>query len=1113
MTDVKGIKRTLVKVPSLPSKIERNSFVKVKEYLLSIEVMEITDHLLIEACGDRAYERGKNYFRQGRVLHLHQEPVNEKQYVIRATNRGRGGRLYEQEIDIFRLDQELLLLEGECSCPVGYNCKHVVAACLAAVEERAKSSDSAGRGDFDQWLTGLTPPKGAGVASELEKSKEYLIYELMPEARGDWIEVGFAIARLKRDGLFGKGRHTSLPSFTNYIDDFVNSYTITPSYLRQEDREIVSLLRASGMNIRGGVFLKGAAGSLALKLMLETGRAFWGESREKPLSAVPPREISLCWKEEGRQFQLNIDTPEGLYLLPVEPPLFIDVHRQEVGELILPAGIDSEWLRHLASAPPLLRKEAKRTSRWLALNHPELPTPLPVEITDIGQSVPTPRLTLGQALATPLQTPMTLDFLYEGVAVDGERVERVVTVEQGNSLLRFQRDLEVETGSVERLRQEGLIDQPGSSMHFTLPGSESGHQADLAAWFQFAETGLKRLQEEGWLIEQDTPSQIRLSRAERIEAEVDRTEIDWFELRFDLEVEGRLLPLLPLVSELIGEYEPGSLPPSLYFPCGEGHYVEVLSERIEPILQTLIELYDNLGEGGELHLSRLDAPLLQEFGDLKIRGGAELKRLAAKLRNFDGIKPAKLPTTFKGELRSYQQQGLDWLQFLREYELAGILADDMGLGKTVQTLAHLAIEKRSGRMRHPSLIIAPTSLMGNWRREARLFTPKLRVVVLQGPDRHIHFDDLHAQDLILTTYPLLPRDREVLLQQTYHCLILDEAQQIKNPRSQAARLVREIEAKHRLCLTGTPMENHLGELWAQFDFLLPGFLGSREQFTRNYRNPIEQQGDQQRLQRLSRRIEPFMLRRVKEQVAKELPQKSELQRITPLEGRQAALYESIRLSMEKKVRDAITKRGVARSQITILDALLKLRQVCCDPRLLSLKKRQSQVPSAKLSMLLEMVPELLDEGRRILLFSQFTSMLGLIEQALKKVDIPYCKLTGQTRKREQAIDAFRNGEVNLFLISLKAGGVGLNLIEADTVIHYDPWWNPAVEAQATDRAHRIGQDKPVFVYKLLTEGTVEEKILALQEKKRKLADSVYGKGKKGGELLFDAETIEELLAG
>jgi superfamily II DNA or RNA helicase len=1071
---------------------------------VSNKTFAITTGFLKKACGHRAFERGDNYLRQGRVLRLQTQRVSEEHLVISATNRGSGGRLYEQHIDIYRFDQSLFL-EGDCSCPVGYNCKHVVAACLAAMRAETKSRGVEGRDDFGQWLSRLASSKVGQGPQALEKSVEYLIYGLRPEVNGDSVEVDFTIARVKRDGRFGKGRRVSLPSF--------HSYYATPGYLRREDEEIVSLLRASEMNIRGGVSLTGKAGSLALKLMLDTRRAFWGEQRENPLSSAPPRETGLVWREEGRQFQLSMDTAEGIYLVPVDPPLFIDMYRHDVGELILPAGIGSEWIRHLATAPPIPRSEAKGTSRWLALNHPELPTPLPIEITDIGQLAPRPRLTLGQAAVSPLETPLILDFLYQGVAVDGKLAERVLTVEQGDSLLRFQRDPEAEAASAERLRREGLVNQQNSPMHFSFPPSGAGRQADLAAWFQFAEMGLSRLREEGWLIEQDTPSRIRLSRSDRIEAELEQTEIDWFELRFDLEVEGRLLPLLPLVSGLIGEYAPGSLPPSLYFPCGDGHYVEVARERIEPILQTLIELYDNLGEADKLRLSRLDAPRLQALGDFEIRGGAALQRLAAKLSDFDGIKPAKLPTTFKGELRGYQQQGLDWLQFLREYELAGILADDMGLGKTVQTLAHLAIEKRAGRMRHPSLIIAPTSLMGNWRREARLFTPKLQALVLQGPDRHIHFDDLRAYDLIFTTYPLLPRDREVLLQQTYHYLILDEAQQIKNPRSQAAQLVREIEAKHRLCLTGTPMENHLGELWAQFDFLLPGFLGSREQFTRNYRTPIEQEGDQARLQRLSRRIEPFMLRRVKEQVAKELPQKSELQRVTPLEGRQAALYESIRLSMEKKVREAIAKRGLARSQITILDALLKLRQVCCDPRLLSLKGRQSQASSAKLSMLLEMVPELLDEGRRILLFSQFTSMLGLIEQALKKDNITYSKLTGQTRKRDEAIDAFRSGEVNLFLISLKAGGVGLNLTEADTVIHYDPWWNPAVEEQATDRAHRIGQDKPVFVYKLLTEGTVEEKILALQEKKRKLADSVYGKGKKGSELLFDAETIETLLAG
>jgi SNF2 family DNA or RNA helicase len=366
----------------------------------------------------------------------------------------------------------------------------------------------------------------------------------------------------------------------------------------------------------------------------------------------------------------------------------------------------------------------------------------------------------------------------------------------------------------------------------------------------------------------------------------------------------------------------------------------------------------------------------------------------------------------------------------------------------------------------------------------------------------------------LTSYALLRRDGDLLQGLDLDYVILDEAQHIKNPKSQSAQLVRALAARHRLCLTGTPMENHLGELWAQLDFLLPGFLGDPQDFARRYRSPIEKEGDAEKLERLNRRIAPFMLRRTKDRVAAELPAKSELVRTVPIEGRQAALYESIRLTMEKRVRDAIAKKGLARSHITILDALLKLRQVCCDPRLLPAGTKGAEgAGSAKLAMLMDLLPEMLDEGRRVLLFSQFTTMLGLIEVELRRLGIRYTKLTGQTRKREEAIEAFRGGDVELFLISLKAGGVGLNLPEADTVIHYDPWWNPAVESQATDRAHRIGQDKPVFVYKLITEGTVEEKILALQERKRKLADGVYGRGQSGDELPIDAQAIEHLLAG
>jgi SNF2 family DNA or RNA helicase len=306
------------------------------------------------------------------------------------------------------------------------------------------------------------------------------------------------------------------------------------------------------------------------------------------------------------------------------------------------------------------------------------------------------------------------------------------------------------------------------------------------------------------------------------------------------------------------------------------------------------------------------------------------------------------------------------------------------------------------------------------------------------------------------------------------------------------------------------MENHLGELWAQFDFLMPGFLGDHSHFKRLYRTPIELHSDSEQRARLIRRIAPFMLRRTKQEVATELPAKTEIIRSVPLYEHQAALYESIRLTMEKKVRDAIAQKGLARSHITILDALLKLRQTCCDPRTLSLKEAQKVKESAKLDLLMEMLPEQLEEGRRILVFSAFTRMIALIEDELNKRHIGYSKLTGQTRKRDEAIELFKSGAVNVFLISLKAGGVGLNLTEADTVIIYDPWWNPAAESQATDRAHRIGQDKPVFVYKLITENTVEEKILAMQERKRALANGIYGEGDKEDSVKLTADDLTAL---
>ena len=381
--------------------------------------------------------------------------------------------------------------------------------------------------------------------------------------------------------------------------------------------------------------------------------------------------------------------------------------------------------------------------------------------------------------------------------------------------------------------------------------------------------------------------------------------------------------------------------------------------------------------------------------------------------------------------------------------------------------------------------------MPNWQAEAARFAPQLRTLVLLGADRARHFAAIGGHDLVITTYPLLTRDHAILAEQDWHVVILDEAQTIKNPLATTSRLARTLRAGQRLCLSGTPLENHLGELWSLFDFLMPGFLGDRHHFGRHYRGPIEKAGDLARRTSLAQRVAPFLLRRTKSEVAAELPEKMEVTEPVALGASQMAIYEGIRMAMHRRVQAAIAERGLARSGIIILDALLKLRQACCDPRLLKLATaKAAKAGSAKLERLMEMLPELVEEGRRVLVFSQFTSMLALIEAELTERAMPYVVLTGDTHDRKTPVRRFQAGEVPIFLISLKAGGVGLNLTAADTVIHYDPWWNPAVEAQATDRAHRIGQTKVVFVHRLLAIGTIEEKMEVLKARKQALVAGI-----------------------
>lgn len=605
----------------------------------------------------------------------------------------------------------------------------------------------------------------------------------------------------------------------------------------------------------------------------------------------------------------------------------------------------------------------------------------------------------------------------------------------------------------------------------------------------------------------------------------DNQSVDWFGFEYGVLVNGQRVNMLPsLVRYLEGQSAGFSLETLGKWPTEKkipvkadatGTYVAVPAGKLRAVLEILSELFDDhpVTEDGVLRLHRVRAAQLTGYsGDETVVSKAP-PRLIECAKDLESLKPKENPEAPKGflaELRPYQQDGFEWLQFLREQKLGGILADDMGLGKTIQTLCHLHYEKANGRADLPSLILAPKSVVPNWEKEVKKFAPSLTVLTLQGPERRKYYSVLGSADLVITSYPVLFRDAEKLLSQPFHYVVLDEAHTIKNTTSQVTKVAYRIDARHRLCLSGTPIENNLGELWSLFHFLMPGFLGSEDSFNRCFRAPIEKDRDEGLRKRLAERVAPLMLRRTKAVVAKDLPPKTEIVRTVELLPKQVELYEAVRAAVSREVHEEIERLGSERSKLLVLDALLKLRQVCNHPRLLKLPSAAKVRSSAKMDLLMDWLPSMVGEGRRILVFSQFTQMLALIEEALDKEGLKYQTLTGQSKDRGKLCDDFQDGKVPIFLISLRAGGTGLNLTAADTVIHFDPWWNPALEAQATDRAYRIGQKNPVFVYKLITSGTIEEKIVMLQQKKRALFEGILdGTPQK---LSFSENELEDLLS-
>ncbi len=572
-----------------------------------------------------------------------------------------------------------------------------------------------------------------------------------------------------------------------------------------------------------------------------------------------------------------------------------------------------------------------------------------------------------------------------------------------------------------------------------------------------------------------------------ISAKVESNEKDkWFSLDINVEYDGQNLPL----ERIWKAWSRGRR----YVQLKDGSYTSLPEAWIEKLAHKLQALGFDPAKPPRKQFKQFEATVLDSLlEDLpNVQTDSFWDSLREKIHTFKEIVPVDHPDGVTATLRNYQLQGVSYMNFLSEYGFGGILADEMGLGKTIQTLSfvqHMINHGQTG----PNLVVVPTSVLPNWDREAQKFVPSLRRLIIYGTRREGMFSKVADSDLVITTYALLRRDLEELEKHFFNSIILDEAQNIKNPNTITARSVRSIRARMRLCLSGTPIENNLFELWSLFEFLMPGFLGSQHAFQRGVVKPIRD-GDSESLEYLRTRVKPFILRRTKVEVAKDLPPKVENVSYCAMLEEQSELYTALSLKLRDQVLSDVETKGMAKSQMSILDALLKLRQICCHPRLLKVDMpgfSTASMASGKFEAFKDMIFDIVEGGHKVLVFSQFVQMLQIIRGWLQLTDIPFCYLDGTSKDRLEQVDRFNNShDIPIFLISLKAGGTGLNLTSADYVIHYDPWWNPAVESQATDRTHRIGQTRQVFSYKLICQNSVEEKILKLQDMKRGVAEAV-----------------------
>jgi superfamily II DNA or RNA helicase len=1042
---------------------------------------ELTEAFLAKIAGWEAIKSARALVAGGKVLSSNWTPPLLKGVVSEGSTSYRAGLVIKDTVNVDNL----------CSCRAsrgsGMICAHSVAVGLHHLRREKNASPG----------LATPPPPRAGTAQTRANPEAALrLRRAAPGEAGEPVEISVILPPTLAASIERGKVMVTLEAWWSGGRVPLSALPMTKSFrLSAEDTRLLDAAEdLAGGETPGGLMLSTAELTRLLDALKGHPRVALGRGQPLLVSAPAWRVPIQATLETSGEIRLNLSPG-------IEEPVLIAGASLWAfrGAVLEPVGMPAQW-RELFRGPMKLSRQRVPLflSQELGVLEAECEVDANFVLEEFTLEPQPPRFLLAlNGGLTQLQAQLQCAYGSRIMTVGVTAEDEALWLPDPRSTTRYStRDFAAEMSATERMRRAGFMG-PDSQGRWNLHGEN--------AVVNFFARAYPRLQKEWQVSLEERLERTSAKNFERIEPRLQITSSGerWFDVEISLaSSDGEKFSAADIQRLIL---------------CGSGHtrlkdgrFALIDTEALEEFNEVLRDCAPGQhGKGyrfSDVQAGFLDATLRQQPG-WQVQASAAWRERATRQSGQAKLECPPLGP-LEEVLRPYQKQGVAWLQFLRENHFGGILADEMGLGKTLQTLAFLSSLHKNRQLAGPALIVCPTSLVFNWVAEAKKFTPDFKVLALHGAGRHERFSEIPKSDLVITSYALIRRDAERYQGLEFDTLVLDEAQHIKNRQTQNAVAVKAVRANQRLVLTGTPMENSVLDLWSIFDFLMPGYLGAAQDFRERYEQPITRDKDLAAQSRLGRRLRPFILRRLKREVAKDLPAKLEQVSFCDLSDDQQEVYKQVLAVSRNEVMAAVGANGLAKSRMIVLKALLRLRQICCDLRLLKMEGAKfTDENSGKLEMFGELLEEAIDGGHRVLVFSQFVAMLALLKEKLAADKMGYCYLDGSTTNRGAVVEQFQaNDQIPVFLISLKAGGVGLNLTGADTVIHFDPWWNPAVEDQATDRAHRIGQTRVVTSYKLITRGTVEEKILALQQRKRAVIKATLG----GEESLVENLTWEEI---